>query len=50
MKPLMKRVPQISPEKEIKGWRREKKNELVSTLNPTWKDLSSELFEPEREK
>jgi putative endonuclease len=37
----------ISREKEIKGWRREKKNDLVGTLNPTWKDLSSELFEPE---
>jgi len=36
----------ISREKEIKGWRREKKNDLVSTLNPTWKDLSLELFEP----
>jgi putative endonuclease len=36
----------ISREKEIKGWRREKKNDLVGTLNPTWKDLSSELFEP----
>jgi putative endonuclease len=36
----------ISREKEIKGWRREKKNDLVITLNPTWKDLSSELFEP----
>lgn len=29
----------ISREKEIKGWRREKKNELVQTLNPKWEDL-----------
>ncbi len=34
----------ITREKEIKGWRREKKNELVQTLNPKWKDLSLELF------
>ena len=35
----------ISREKEIKGWRREKKNELVGTLNPLWKDLGVELFD-----
>jgi len=29
----------ISREKEIKGWRREKKNELVRRLNPKWEDL-----------
>jgi len=29
----------ISREKEIKGWRREKKNDLVRTLNPKWEDL-----------
>jgi putative endonuclease len=34
----------IAREKEIKGWRREKKNELVQTLNPKWKDLGLELF------
>jgi predicted GIY-YIG superfamily endonuclease len=31
-------------EKEIKGWRRSKKNALVETLNPHWADLSAELF------
>src|SRR5947207_268474 len=36
----------IAREKEIKGWRREKKNELVRTLNPKWKDLGRELFDP----
>ena len=36
----------IAREKEIKGWRREKKNELVRTLNPKWKDLGLELFGP----
>jgi putative endonuclease len=35
----------ISREKEIKGWRREKKNDLVRTLNPARKDLSAELFD-----
>ncbi|MBW1860035.1 MAG: GIY-YIG nuclease family protein [Deltaproteobacteria bacterium] len=32
----------IAREKEIKRWRREKKNQLVNQMNPTWKDLSSE--------
>ena len=35
----------ISREKQIKGWRREKKNDLVRTLNPFWKDLGVELFD-----
>jgi len=30
----------IAREKEIKRWRREKKNQLVSKLNPKWEDLS----------
>jgi len=34
----------ISREKEIKGWRREKKNDLVRTLNPKWEDLRHQLF------
>ena len=29
----------IRREKELKGWRREKKNDLVETMNPEWKDL-----------
>ncbi len=33
----------IEREKEIKGWKREKKNKLVETINPNWMDLSSEL-------
>jgi putative endonuclease len=32
----------ITREKEIKGWRREKKNRLVESLNAEWKDLSEE--------
>jgi len=33
----------IAREKEIKGWRRSKKNVLVETLNPKWVDLSPTL-------
>jgi putative endonuclease len=34
----------ISREKEIKGWRREKKNDLVRRLNPKWEDLGVRMF------
>ena len=30
----------LQREKEIKKWRREKKNQLVNQVNPEWKDLS----------
>jgi putative endonuclease len=33
----------IAHEKEIKKWRREKKNMLVESLNPEWKDLSDDF-------
>jgi putative endonuclease len=33
----------IAREKEIKGWRREKKNALVATMNPDWHDLAIEF-------
>jgi putative endonuclease len=33
----------IAQEKEIKKWRREKKNNLVLKMNLEWKDLSTEL-------
>ena len=33
----------IKREKEIKRWRREKKNRLVETINSEWKDLSLEF-------
>jgi putative endonuclease len=33
----------IAREKEIKKWRREKKNKLVFGRNPSWSDLSEEL-------
>ncbi|WP_350344561.1 GIY-YIG nuclease family protein [Proteinivorax tanatarense] len=31
----------IAREKEIKNWTRQKKNELIASVNPKWKDLSS---------
>ena len=34
----------IAREKEIKKWRREKKETLVMSLNPDWKILNRELF------
>lgn len=30
----------ISREKQLKGWRREKKIKLIQKNNPSWKDLS----------
>ncbi len=33
----------ISREKEIKKWRREKKNALVIHANPEWRDLSEDF-------
>src|SRR5207245_187016 len=35
----------IAREKEIKGWRRAKKNALVEKMNPRWADLSPMLFQ-----
>lgn len=33
----------IAREKEIKGWRREKKIRLIERANPTWADLAERL-------
>lgn len=33
----------INREKELKKWRREKKNKLVESINPSWKDLMVEM-------
>ena len=33
----------IAREKEIKKWRREKKDKLVETMNPAWRDLSDDF-------
>ena len=34
----------IEREKQIKKWRREKKNALVTSSNPEWQDLSVDWF------
>jgi putative endonuclease len=34
----------IAREKEVKAWRREKKNALVESINPRWRNLAVELF------
>ena len=39
----------IAREKQLKGWRREKKNALIAKKNPHWNDLASELFKDEGE-
>ena len=33
----------IKREKEIKGWRREKKNQLISEFNPNWDFLNHDV-------
>ena len=33
----------IAREKQLKGWRRNKKVELIESVNPDWKDLSREF-------
>ena len=35
----------IAREKQIKGWRRSKKIELIKSMNPTWKDLAEDWYE-----
>lgn len=34
----------IAREKEIKGWRREKKMQLIATINPEMKFFNAEIF------
>ena len=34
----------IARETQLKKWRREKKENLIRSLNPTWKDLSFEWY------
>jgi putative endonuclease len=38
----------IAREKQLKGWRRIKKIQLIVSVNPTWKDLAEDWF-PELE-
>ncbi len=35
-------ISAIRREKQLKKWRREKKNALVNSINPSWKDLTDE--------
>ncbi len=37
----------IAREKQLKRWRREKKNWLVERENPTWRDLAADWIEPQ---
>ena len=32
----------ISREKQLKGWNRQRKNALVASVNPEWRDLSAD--------
>ncbi len=34
----------IAREKQLKGWKREKKEALIATINPNWDDLPPHLF------
>ena len=34
----------LEREKQLKGWRRSKKNALIESINPEWKDLYPELL------
>lgn len=34
----------IAREKELKKWRREKKNKLISEFNPKWETLNNDVF------
>jgi len=36
----------IAREKQIKGWTRKKKNALVETMNPKWRDLAADWYAP----
>lgn len=36
----------ILREKQIKGWVRKKKTELINSVNPGWKNLSLDFMEP----
>ena len=34
----------LEREKQIKDWNRKRKNQLVESMNPTWKDLYPEII------
>ena len=35
----------IEREKQIKGWNRNRKNKLISAMNPEWKDLYQDILQ-----
>ena len=35
----------LEREKQIKGWKRKKKNELIESMNPFWQDLYPSMLE-----
>ena len=35
----------LERERQLKGWRRSKKNQLIEAKNPKWKDLYEEILE-----
>lgn len=37
----------IAREKQLKRWRREKKIWLIERMNPGWKDLAADWYEPQ---
>ena len=37
----------LAREKEIKGWRRNKKIQLIESINPKWVDLAEDWFNEE---
>ncbi len=39
----------IAREKQLKGWRRSKKEALIESLNPRWKDLAMDWYGPQSE-
>jgi putative endonuclease len=34
----------IEREKQIKGWKRFKKDDLITSFNPSWKFLNDDVF------
>ena len=34
----------IAREKQLKGWNRAKKNKLIESINPNWKDLYDDIL------
>lgn len=46
----MHAVDAIAREKQIKGWSRKKKIELIEAMNPTWKDLYPAVLKASRQK